>query len=95
MLFRVLERLVLLRAIVCCFGGRCGQVAVDEFDEAVEVFGCDLVCVSFCMSSGSVRGTYRLVLLIEVVDVSVEDFDEQLNGHRCIHACIGDSKGPL
>ena len=53
---------------------------MDEFDEAVEVFGCDLQDVSgghdgiICECN-----TYSIVLLVKVVHISVEYFDEQLH----------------
>lgn len=34
-------------------------------------------------------------MLVEVVDVAVEDFDEELDGYGGIHAGIGDTEGAL
>ena len=39
--------------------------------------------------------TYSLVLLIKVVDISVQDLDEQLDRHGGVHARISHSQGPL
>ena len=50
------------------------KVALDQLDQAVDVFGGD-----------------SLVLLVEVVDVAVEDFDEELDAHGGVHAGIGDA----
>jgi hypothetical protein len=36
-----------------------------------------------------------LVLLVEVVDVAVEDFDKEFDGHGGIHAGICDTQGTL
>jgi hypothetical protein len=33
-------------------------------------------------------GSYGVVLLIKIVHVAVENLDEELYGHRSIHACI-------
>lgn len=67
---------------------------MDEFNEAVEVFGRDLyssvIIVEFRLDT-----IYSIVLLVEVVHVSVEDLDEKLDGYRSIHACIGDSECSL
>lgn len=38
---------------------------------------------------------HRVVLLVEIVDVAVEDLDEELDAHGCIHASVGDTKGAL
>ncbi len=37
----------------------------------------------------------RLVLLVEVVDVAVEDLDEELDGNGGVHACVGNTEGAL
>ena len=39
--------------------------------------------------------TYSFILLIKVVDVAVEDFDKEFDGHCSIHASVGDAEGPL
>lgn len=36
-----------------------------------------------------------LVLLVEVVDVAVEDFHEELDGYSCVHAGICNAEGTL
>lgn len=36
-----------------------------------------------------------LVLLLEVVYVTVEDFDEELHGHCGVHASVGNAEGTL
>lgn len=54
------------------------KIALDQLDQAVDVFGCDSV-----------------VLLVEVVDVAVENFDEELDAYGGIHASIGDAKSAL
>jgi hypothetical protein len=43
-----------------------------------------------CRDLGSFRA-YRLILLVEVIDISIEDLDEELNGHGGIHAGVGDA----
>jgi hypothetical protein len=58
------------------------QIRMDELDQAVEVFRRDLnsqrsACntTQSCQGSGSCRA-YRLVLLIEVIDITIKDLDE-------------------
>ena len=41
------------------------------------------------------RNTYRLILLIKIVDVAIQDFDKQFNRHRSVHASVGDAEGTL
>lgn len=38
---------------------------------------------------------HSLVLLIEIVDVSIEDFDEEFYRDGSVHACIGDAESTL
>jgi hypothetical protein len=33
--------------------------------------------------------------LVKVVDISIEYLDEQLDGHSCVHARIGDTESSL
>lgn len=54
------------------------QIAVNQLDQAVEVFG-----------------RHRVVFLIKIVHVSIEDFDKKLDGDGGIHACVGDPEGAL
>lgn len=37
----------------------------------------------------------RFVLLVKIVDVAVQDLDEQLHGHCCVHAGICNTEGAL
>jgi hypothetical protein len=47
---------------------------MDKFDEPIQVFGSDLFSLAHELES---RGeTYGLILLVEIVDVSVEDLNE-------------------
>lgn len=39
--------------------------------------------------------THRFVLLVKVVDVSVEDLDKQLDGRGRLHTRIGHAEGAL
>ncbi len=39
--------------------------------------------------------TYGFILLIEVVNVSIENFNKQFNGHGGVHACVRDAEGAL
>lgn len=39
--------------------------------------------------------SHRVVLLVKEVDITVQDFDEQFNGHSGIHAGVGDTEGTL
>ena len=66
-----------------------GQVGVNELDQAVEILGRDLF-EETVLATGKGVGpnegagqdasfTYRFVLLVKVVDISVEDLDKQLN----------------
>ena len=41
------------------------------------------------------KEAYLLVLLIKVVQVSVEDLDEELNRDCRVHACVCDSERTL
>lgn len=43
-----------------------------------------------CRGLGSFRA-YRLILLVEVIEVSIEDLDEKLDGHGGVHAGVGDA----
>jgi hypothetical protein len=70
------------------------QIRVDEFDEAIEVFGCDLHIVSIERIRLG-HWTHSIVLLVKVVNVSVEDLDKQLDRHCCIHACISNTERTL
>jgi hypothetical protein len=40
-------------------------------------------------------GAYGIVLLIKVVNVSVQDLDEELDGHGGVHARVGDTERTL
>ena len=42
-----------------------------------------------------VRGTYGIVLLVEVVDIAVQDLNEELDRDCCVHAGIGDAESTL
>lgn len=42
-----------------------------------------------------VLGSHSFVLLIKVVNVSVQDFDKEFHRHRSVHASIGHAKGSL
>lgn len=42
-----------------------------------------------------VLGGNGLVLLVEIVDVSVEDFHKEFNGDRSVHAGVGHAKSAL
>lgn len=42
-----------------------------------------------------VRGTYGIVLLIEVVDIAVQNLNEELDRYCCVHARIGDAESTL
>lgn len=74
-----------------------------QFNEAVEVFCCYLVemlvfkdnhdvafeaWIAGIVTSSLMDETYCIVALIEVVDISIQDLDEQLNGHGSVHACV-------
>jgi len=39
--------------------------------------------------------TYRLVLLVKIVDVAVEDLDKELNRYGGIHARVRHTQGAL
>lgn len=39
--------------------------------------------------------TYRLVLLIEIVHISIQNLDKQLDGRGRFHARVCDAEGPL
>lgn len=97
-----------------------GEVGVDELDEAVDVLGRHLLCVSpdskekgkkrkkrWCAGAGIARGrwgsmswkrpegkgrgkwvTYRLVALVKVVHISIQNLDKQLDGRRRLHARV-------
>jgi hypothetical protein len=42
-----------------------------------------------------VLGGHRVVLLVEVVNVAVQDLDEQLDADGRVHAGVGDAQGAL
>lgn len=73
---------------------------MDEFDEAVDVFGGDLVGDSWvswdrilvCLMG---FGTYGFVLLVVVIHVLVENLDKELNGHGGIHASVCHTESAL
>jgi hypothetical protein len=78
---------------------------VDELNQAVQVF-CrhlqEFVVVSMRSWSGNVSCTshesfraYRLVLLVEVINVSIEDLDEELDRHGGVHAGVCHPQGAL
>ena len=69
MLSRALESTDVLRRV---------EIALDQLDQAVDVFGGDCV-----------------VLLVEVVDVAVENFDEQLDAHSSVHTSVSNAQGTL
>ena len=75
---------------------------MDELDEAVYVFSRDLSgrvsSRSTCGPSGiqkRQRDPYRLVLLVEIVHVAIQDLHEQLHRHRRVHARIRHPQRPL
>jgi hypothetical protein len=39
--------------------------------------------------------TYRIVLLVKVVHVSVQDLDKEFDGYGRVHACVGDTERAL
>ena len=39
--------------------------------------------------------THGFILLIEVIDIAVQNFDEELHGHRSVHAGVCDAKSAL
>jgi hypothetical protein len=41
------------------------------------------------------KDTYSFILLVEVVDVTIQDFDEKLYRHSGVHACVRNPKSPL
>lgn len=59
------------------------------------VLGIRKVRVDELNKSVQVLGSDRLILLVEVVDVAIEDLNEQLDGDGCIHAGIGNTKSTL
>lgn len=59
------------------------------------VFGVRKVRVNELNKSVQVLGSDRLILLVEVVDVAIEDLDEKLDGDGCIHASISNTKSTL
>lgn len=63
------------------------QIRVDEFDEAVEIFGRDLEHVSYNCEDWEKRD-YGIVLLVEVVHVSVQNLNKELDRYCSIHACV-------
>jgi hypothetical protein len=40
-------------------------------------------------------GAYGIVFLIKVVNVSVQDLDEELDGYGGVHARVGDTERTL
>ncbi len=83
------------------------QVRVDQLDQTIEVLRGDLLTVKLVAHSASDAseepnsaidchaGTYRFILLVEIVHVTIEDLDEQLDRGGGLHARIGDAKSPL
>ena len=41
------------------------------------------------------KEAYRLILLVKVVYVSVQDLNEELDRYCCVHACICYAEGTL
>lgn len=39
--------------------------------------------------------SYRFILLVEIVDISIQDLNEQFNGHSRVHTGIGHSECSL
>jgi hypothetical protein len=70
------------------------EVRVDEFDESIEVFCCDLYTVRrFVVGIG--RFIYSIVFLVKVIDISVEYFNKELDRYCGVHACISDTERTL
>ena len=42
-----------------------------------------------------VLGSDGLVLLVEVVDIAIQDFNEEFDGHGGVHASVCDTEGTL
>jgi hypothetical protein len=47
---------------------------MNQFDEPIQVFGSDLFSLVYELEF--LKDTYGLILLVEIVDVSVEDLNE-------------------
>lgn len=43
----------------------------------------------------NVFGRHGIVLLVKIVDVAVENFDEELDAHGCVHAGVCDAESAL
>lgn len=56
------------------------KIGVDEFDETVDILDSNLASVSNAGGGGYGKvGTHGLVLLVEVVNVTVQDLNEELH----------------
>ena len=70
---------------------------MDELDETVEILGRDLQGLTgLARRQLLIRGsTYRFVLLVKVVDISIENLDKQLDRRGRLHARVCNAKGAL
>jgi hypothetical protein len=41
------------------------------------------------------KDTYSIILLLEVINITIQNFNKQFNGNSSIHARIGDSESAL
>lgn len=74
-----------------------GEVGMDQLDQSIQVFCCNLHNSQsvYELPAIALTSTYRLILLVEIVDVAVQYFHKQLHRHRCVHASICNSKRSL
>lgn len=68
---------------------------MNQLDEAVEILGSYLERVRNSFRIVWSREAYRLILLIKVVDVSVQDLNKQFDGYRGVHASVGHPQRSL
>lgn len=72
------------------------KIRVDEFDKTIEVFCCDLQIVSTMIHSPEwMQTTYSIILLLKVINISVQDLYKEFNRHSRVHAGIGNSQSAL
>lgn len=69
---------------------------MNQLDQSVQVFRRHLsLTVSHNLYTARSANTYSIILLVKVIDVTVQDLDEQLDRDRGVHASISHTQGSL
>lgn len=53
------------------------------------------ISMTFVYVRPAIKRTYSFVLLVKVVDVTIQDLDKELDRHSRIHACVSDAQCTL